>query len=141
MAEHSEIKSLLKNIAHGLSRMSIKELNDAICCAMTTKDNEFERIETVIRLVAFDFGVSVRELKRPRARGLTDAKHICYCYLHKELRYSTRKIAKHFGNISQSNVYKGAQRLTLANTNIKVDRLFIEKYSQIKEKLNTKLNQ
>lgn len=141
MALDGEVKRLLKNIAKGLERMDISDLNLAICKALTLTDAEAMHVDTVLRVVAYEFGMSVNSIRKKGVRGLAnDAKQIAMCYLHFESKMTVREIGVQFNGVSSTSVMNAVNRYRNADPNHIEDKKFLKMYRTVKDKMTNKLH-
>jgi chromosomal replication initiation ATPase DnaA len=142
MADNKDIEVLLKNIQEGLKIYSIKELNEAIIEALNKNNNKREDIDFVLEKVAESYEVTVRNLKKSKARGLMqDAKQTAYNLLHLDLKLTIRQISGKIFFNNSSSVFQGIKRLRGINVKLKQDKEFFEKYQYIQNQLNEYLTQ
>jgi hypothetical protein len=136
MSENKEIELLLKNLQNGLKRHSVSELNDAISIAINNKDDIKSDIDFILSLVAKDYGITIKAIKRNYARGkATDAKQIAYCLLHFNLGLSIRYIAKNVFHNWATSVFTGIKRFKNSDVKVKNDAEFIDRYKRLQEKV------
>jgi predicted DNA-binding protein YlxM (UPF0122 family) len=136
MQNNKDLEELFKHIQIGIAKGSVKELNEAITSYIVNKEDKHQEINYVFKIVCSDYETTQATLKQKNVRGIMlDAKQIIYCILHFNLGFSIRYIAKNiFGN-NKMSVYFGIKRLKEIDTNIKQDRLFLERYDKLSNKL------
>jgi len=137
MSDNKELETLLKNLQKGLSKFTLKELNEAVVLMMKNKQDKKEEIEYVLNMVAGEYSIPVRTLKTSSQRGkIQDAKQITYCLLHFNLGLSIRHIAKRvFMTEWHNSITPGITRLKRVNPDVKIDREFKAKYDLLSQKL------
>ena len=136
MSTNKELELFFKHIQIGLSKYSIKELNEAIISFLSKKSNKNAEIDFVFKIVCEDFNTTTEKLKEKNIRGLNyDAKQIIYCILNLNLGFSVRYIAKFIFDNNHVSVYSGIRRFQNLNMNLKQDRIFKEKYDKYSKSL------
>lgn len=136
MQDNKDVEHLLKNIQEGLKKYSIKELNEAIMQLLNKKSDRNEEVTMVIDLVCKEFGINQRILKKAHARGhIQEAKQTAYCLLHFDVGLGIKHIAARIFSNWHKSVSIGLDRVRKANTDIKSDRDFLERYKKLQGKL------
>lgn len=132
----SELESLLSNIQEGLKKFTIQELNEAIITFLNKKSDKSLETNYVLTIVAEEYNLSKQSLRSKRARGtLQEAKQVAYCLLHFNLGFSLRYISQRVFFNNHNSVAIGVRRLKKADPKIKVDKVFIDKYKKLENKL------
>jgi chromosomal replication initiation ATPase DnaA len=137
MDEKKHLEHLLKNIQHGLSEYSAKELNEAFIEAIDNKGEKNKDATFVLNMVAEHYNMSVRTLKKASARGVQqDAKQVCYCLLHLDLGLTFRQISKRIFFNWPSSVVTGVRRLrNIKTSTVNNDKAFLQSYTELRQKL------
>lgn len=132
----TELELLLHNIQEGLKKFTIQELNEAIITFLNKKSDKSVEINYVIGLVCKEYSISREALKSKNARGVQiEAKQIAYCLLHINLGFSLRYISNRIFFNNHNSIAIGIKRLKNANTKLKIDKEFIDKYKKLETKL------
>lgn len=135
MSNNKELEDLFKHIQIGLSKYTVKELNEAIISFISKKNDKSAEVDYVFKIVCEDFNITEDKLKQKNIRGIYfDAKQIIYCILHFNLGISIRNIAKYIFSNNHMSVYSGIKRFNNINTNLKQDKIFLEKYNTLSNK-------
>lgn len=136
MQNNKDLEQLFDNIKIVLSKGKVKELNEAIISFISMKEDINQEIDYVIKIVCNDYQTNIEKLKQKNVRGVFyDAKHIIYCILHLNLGLSIRHIAKYIFFNDPMSVYSGIKRYKKADMNLKQDKMFVERYNRLSEKL------
>ena len=130
------IAKLLKNIAVGLQKYKIEELNEAICKIIVKKENQKEEIDYVIKIVSDQFSITTRTLKTSRSRGeIQQARKLAYCLLHYSLGLSIRQIAVIFNRWHNSVAAALRQYKEHNPTKFRIDKDFENKFKLCQKNL------
>jgi chromosomal replication initiation ATPase DnaA len=135
MSNNKELEELFKHIQIGLSKYTVKELNEAIISFISKKNDKSVEVDYVFKIVCEDFNITEDKIKQKNIRGTYyDAKQIIYCILHFNLGISIRNIAKYIFSNNHMSVYSGIKRFNTVDINLKQDKLFLEKYNKLSQK-------
>jgi chromosomal replication initiation ATPase DnaA len=131
-----ELETLLSSIQEGLKKFTITELNEAIISFLTKKGDKSIEIHYVLEIVAEEYSISPKSLLAKNARGnLQEAKQLCYSLLYFNLGLSLRYISSRIFFNNHNSVAIGVKRIKKADINHVTDKVLIEKYERLEQKL------
>lgn len=136
MGNQQQFVDLLKNIQEALKHHTPQELNDAIIEILNKKEDKAPEIEHVLNSVCSKFNISIRTLKKSKARGeIQQARSLAYCLLHLDLGLSVRHVAKKIFKKYPNSVSVAIKYKRNCDTKIKRERVFLEYYEELRNEL------
>jgi hypothetical protein len=144
--DNKELQIFFKNLAQGLKKYSLQELNENLSLMVTNKaDRERQKayyIDCVLTEICQEFSLTKPELVRGRGKGVVQvARKYAYCILHDDFEIPIRHIAKNVFNLNwHTSVSVVIQYKKTLNMDVKPDREFSEKLEQLKERILKKIH-
>lgn len=143
--ERRELELFLRNIQQAVRKYTLSELNETIGDMVHSKAernrDKHRQIAIVLDVVCKDFNVSRDLLLTGRGKGkIQQARKFAYCLLHHDLELPIRYIANDiFSQKWHTSVMVVIKYHKSLNCEIKPDREFIEKLSELRKQINGKI--
>ena len=135
------VAKLLKNIALGLQKYKIDDLNEAICKIIAKKENQQAEIDYVMKMVSRMYQITPSTLVKSRSRGdIQQARKLAYCLLHYTLGLSIRQVATLFNRWHNSIASALRQYQSHQPTKFKMDQEFETKFRTCQKDLLQHMN-
>ena len=139
--QQKHISKLLKNIALGLQKYEIEELNEALVLLLSKKSDQKSEIDYVIKLVSEIYEITPNTLLTSRSRGkIQQARKLAYCLLHYTLGLSIRQIAQLFNRFHNSVASALKEYKKHEPNRFKTDKEFEKNLTSSKERLFEYIN-
>lgn len=143
MSTNKEVELFFKNIYEYVKKQPIKELNKFLM-GMDKDINSKQKdpIKYIIKIVSEKYGITENDLLASKKRGIIiDARNTAYCLFHFNLNFSTRYIADYIFECWHNTVSIGIRKYKNVNTKIHQDKVFLDNYKELSDKLNKYLNE
>ncbi len=145
-SDNKELQLFFKNLAYGLKKYSLQELNENLSSMVTNKAYKDKQkayyIDCVLSEICQEFNLTKQELVKGRGKGVVQiARKYAYCILHDDFEIPIRHIAKNVFHLNwHTSVSVVIQYKKSLNLDIKPDREFSEKLEALKERILKKIN-
>tara|TARA_R110000764_G_scaffold542_6_gene2077 strand:- start:7397 stop:7834 length:438 start_codon:yes stop_codon:yes gene_type:complete len=139
--ENKHISKLLKNIALGLQKYEIEELNEALVLLLSKKTDQKAEVDYVLKLVSELHEITPNSLITSRGRGnIQQARKLAYCLLHYTLGLSIRQIGSLFSRYHNSVTSALKEYKAHQPKKFKEDEIFERNLVRSKERLFEYIN-
>ena len=143
MSTQKEVELFFKNIYEYVKKKPIKELNKLLMGI--DKDINIQQkdpIKYIIKIVADKYGITEDDLLKSKKRGtIIDARNTAYCLYHFNLGLSTRHIADYIFECWHNTVSIGIRKYKSINVKVHQDKVFLDNYKELSDKLNNYINE
>jgi len=139
--QQKHISKLLKNIALGLQKYEIEELNEALVLLLSKKSDQKSEVDYVIKIVSELYEITPNSLLTSRSRGkIQQARKLAYCLLHYTLGLSIRQVAQLFNRFHNSVASALKEYKSQEPQRFKVDKEFEKNLNMCKARLFEYIN-
>lgn len=131
-----ELQTFFTNINKALQKCTLEQLNDAIVAHLKSRVDNREEIDSVLKLVADEYSITVHTLITSNSRGkVQTARHMAISLLHYDLSCTTRFIASHVFFKWLNSISRAIKYHINCNPDVKDDRDFLETYKKLQKQV------